>query len=185
MRTPRFEESAVSVPIVGALNESRREEGRPLIGLAPDSIVAKKSAKVGIDYVGFLAGAARLASNAGYLPVLIPHSYRSSRSGSHNNDRSLCEAVVGGQPPPPDDPLPSPPPDRLLEGGLHLDPHRGLRMGLDHAVGDLERPAEVAPFRVVVREGVQIVQVSRLGLDRIPQTGFRLRQATELLLKET
>jgi len=96
LHVPDFDSVAKQVPLVARFSELLEKGGREAIGIAPNSIVLAKAQKVEIDYVEFLADAARAIHNQGYLPVLIPHSYRADvdPSQSHNNDRSLCSQVM-------------------------------------------------------------------------------------------
>ena len=94
MRLPSFDDVAGRELVAAALAEEMATRGAPAVGVAPNSIVLDKAAKAGLDYVGFLAGAIDAVRAEGLMPVLIPHSYRAGGGGSHNNDRSLCKAVL-------------------------------------------------------------------------------------------
>ncbi|MDH3198554.1 MAG: polysaccharide pyruvyl transferase family protein [Candidatus Krumholzibacteria bacterium] len=94
MRTPSFDEVADRHDVVGRLREKMRATDRACVGVAPNSIVYTKAAKVGKDYIGFMAGVVRTVFEQGHLPVLIPHSYREDVSKIHNNDRSICRAII-------------------------------------------------------------------------------------------
>jgi polysaccharide pyruvyl transferase WcaK-like protein len=94
MRVPAFSAIRGKCPPVAALAETIDRCGQLPIGVAPNSIVQRKARQRGLDYVGFLAELIRDLARRGFLPVLIPHSYRAETSAAHNNDRSLCAAVL-------------------------------------------------------------------------------------------
>ena len=94
MRLPTFDQVAGRELVAAALAEEMASRGAPAVGVAPNSIVLNKAAKAGLDYVGFLAGVIDAIRAEGLMPVLIPHSYRADGGGTHNNDRSLCKAVL-------------------------------------------------------------------------------------------
>ncbi|MCH8333178.1 polysaccharide pyruvyl transferase family protein [Candidatus Sumerlaeota bacterium] len=70
-------------------------EDRPILGVAPSSLVAGRCRKLGIDYSGvvaeFLDRAVRdLALNV----VLIPHSARAAARRGRNNDLVVCREIL-------------------------------------------------------------------------------------------
>lgn len=94
MAVPDFQDVAARSERVQRLREKLDGTTRKPIGVAPNSIVYTKAKKIGKDYVGFVTHVVRTIYEQGHLPVLIPHSYRDDISGIHNNDRSLCHAVI-------------------------------------------------------------------------------------------
>jgi len=94
MHVPPIAKVAAESAIVADLLKQRDDLGKQLIGIAPNSIVMNKATTKGMDYVGFLVGVIKEIEQRGYLPVLIPHSFRSDKSKTHNNDRSLCAVVL-------------------------------------------------------------------------------------------
>jgi colanic acid/amylovoran biosynthesis protein len=68
--------------------------GQKAIGIAPNSIVFNKAKKHGINYIDFLVNAIKTVYDNGFIPVLIPHSYRHDIRSMHNNDRSLCINIL-------------------------------------------------------------------------------------------
>jgi colanic acid/amylovoran biosynthesis protein len=94
MATPDFDEAADKNDCIGRFRRKIMESNRTAVGVAPNSIVYTKAKKIGKDYVEFLASAVQTISRQGHLPVLIPHSYREDISKIHNNDRSLCLAII-------------------------------------------------------------------------------------------
>lgn len=94
MAVPAFEDIAEAHEVVGRLRDRMREAQRTFVGFAPNSIVLEKARKRGIDYVAFMAGAIEEAHRQGHQPVLIPHSYLEDLRRMHNNDRSLCLAIM-------------------------------------------------------------------------------------------
>lgn len=94
MSTPAFDEVVGRNRAAGGFRAKMIESGRTCVGVAPNSIVYTKARKIGKDYVGFMADVMRTVFEQGHLPVLIPHSYRDDISQIHNNDRSLCLAII-------------------------------------------------------------------------------------------
>jgi hypothetical protein len=94
MNMPKFDDVASSSTAVAGLCDRLRDSGTLPVGVAPNSIVQAKATKAGLDYVAFMAGVVSTIAEQGYLPVLIPHSYREGTSKAHNNDRSLCAAII-------------------------------------------------------------------------------------------
>jgi polysaccharide pyruvyl transferase WcaK-like protein len=94
MHVPPFAELGGRLPALKPITDAFASSDRKAIGIAPNSIVHAKSRRIGIDYVGFLVGAVDAIRAEGYLPVLIPHSYRQQVEKQHNNDRSLCLSVL-------------------------------------------------------------------------------------------
>lgn len=94
MQVPPFESARSDFPILTRFTEHVSAAGQAAVGVAPNAIVHAKAEKSGIDYVGFLAGVVREVSRHGFVPVLIPHSYREDTARPHNNDRALCLAVL-------------------------------------------------------------------------------------------
>lgn len=72
---------------------SAKRNGPP-VGLTPNTIVNGKMTNAGANYVALMAAIIVDLHERGYAPVLIPHSYRSGDSGSHNNDTGLCSAIL-------------------------------------------------------------------------------------------
>jgi colanic acid/amylovoran biosynthesis protein len=98
MYTPDFDRIADENEHIGNFRRKVRDSGRTPVGVAPNSIVFEKARKIGKDYVAFLAGVVEAVYEQGHLPILIPHSYREDLSKMHNNDRSLCLAVISRLP---------------------------------------------------------------------------------------
>jgi colanic acid/amylovoran biosynthesis protein len=94
MFTPNFDEAADHNEEISRFRQKIKEAGRTIVGVAPNSIVYAKAKKIGKDYVDFMTGVVQSISRQGHLPVLIPHSYRQDLSKMHNNDRSLCLAIL-------------------------------------------------------------------------------------------
>lgn len=94
MFTPDFDDVADGNEAVDRLRQKMRDSGMIAVGVAPNSIVYEKAKKIGKDYVAFLTAVVQEIASRGYMPVLIPHSYRQDLSKMHNNDRSLCLAVI-------------------------------------------------------------------------------------------
>ncbi|MEM8999138.1 MAG: polysaccharide pyruvyl transferase family protein [Bacteroidota bacterium] len=92
MKVPEWETVWPQHELLGALHHKLRQG--EAIGVAPNTIVYEKCKKTKIDYVSFLVKAIHEIDKAGYLPVLIPHSYRQNSLRLHNNDRSLCIKVM-------------------------------------------------------------------------------------------
>jgi len=94
MFTPDFEKIAAENEHLRDFQNAVERSGRSPVGVAPNSIVYAKAKKIGKDYVAFLAGVVETVYQQGHLPILIPHSYLEDMSTLHNNDRSLCRAVI-------------------------------------------------------------------------------------------
>jgi len=92
MKVPKWEDVIKEHPSLYALNN--QISTKKAIGVVPNTIVLKKAEKAGIDYISFLSNAIKEISIAGFLPVLIPHSYRKQTKGYHNNDRLLCLSLI-------------------------------------------------------------------------------------------
>lgn len=99
MTVPDFAEIAGKIPAVQGFADALRNTAKPTVGVAPNSIVYQKSKNIGKPYIPFLVEVVNHIQKQGYTPVLIPHSYRSTGKGIHNNDRSLCQQVLGSLPP--------------------------------------------------------------------------------------
>lgn len=98
MDVPAFASIAEQHVSLRRFNKLRETSGRRPIGLAPNTIVWNRCRKQGFDYPAFLANALEAIDAAGYLPVLIPHSFRSGSKQHHNNDKHLCELVLTKMP---------------------------------------------------------------------------------------
>lgn len=94
MHTPVFDTIAGENEHLDGFRRAVGQSGRAPVGVAPNSIVYEKAKKIGKDYIAFLAGVVEAVYEQGHLPILIPHSYLEDMSTLHNNDRSLCRAVI-------------------------------------------------------------------------------------------
>jgi polysaccharide pyruvyl transferase WcaK-like protein len=94
MFVPEFDDVAERSDVVRRLRDKLAQSNRTPVGVAPNSIVYTKAKKIGKDYVAFVTHVVETIYEQGHLPVLIPHSYREDVSKIHNNDRSLCQAVL-------------------------------------------------------------------------------------------
>jgi colanic acid/amylovoran biosynthesis protein len=92
MHTPKWNDIWPQNFLLTRLREKLNAQNA--IGIAPNTIVFEKCKKNNIDYIQFLVEVIQKIQDLGYLPVLIPHSYRDHTTGMHNNDRFLCGAVV-------------------------------------------------------------------------------------------
>ena len=70
------------------------QSGKKPVGITPNSIVYNKAKSVDRDYIGFMSNVIKKVHDAGYLPVLIPHSYLKNSRAYHNNDRGLCLEIM-------------------------------------------------------------------------------------------
>lgn len=94
MYTPGFDTIAAESKHLDDFRRAVEQSGRSPVGVAPNSIVHEKAGKIGKDYIAFLAGVMAAIYEQGHLPILIPHSYLDDMTTLHNNDRSLCLAVI-------------------------------------------------------------------------------------------
>jgi len=94
MHVPDFDEVAERTETVNEFRRVLETSDRKLVGVAPNSIVYEKATRAGLDYIAFLNDVVRTIHEQGHRPVLIPHSYRENISKLHNNDRSLCLALL-------------------------------------------------------------------------------------------
>lgn len=94
MEVPAFSEIVNEAASMVRFRNAMIESGRQAIGVAPNTIVWERCKKNGFDYPAFLAKAMESIDEAGYLPVLIPHSFRTDSKHHHNNDKHLCDHVL-------------------------------------------------------------------------------------------
>lgn len=66
----------------------------PLVAMMPSVVVQRQSDKVGIDYVGLVAGLIdETIARTGARVLLVPHSARPDDSPGRMNDRPICREV--------------------------------------------------------------------------------------------
>lgn len=91
---PDFDDVVNRRDIAKQFQEKINRTERKPVGIAPNSIVFEKTKKIGVDYVDFLLRVTCEVHEQGFLPVLIPHSYREGTKQRHNNDQFLCLSLL-------------------------------------------------------------------------------------------
>lgn len=94
MKIPHINEACSMHHELEAVISLISQSGKRPIGITPNSIVYSKAKGVGRDYIGFMANVIKTVNDAGYLPVLIPHTYLKNSRAYHNNDRVLCLEIM-------------------------------------------------------------------------------------------
>lgn len=88
------DEAATLAEVVDPAWFGDRGPGQRIVGVLPSAVVQGKVAASGRDYVTTMARFVDELVDDGHRVLVVPHSARAGSDKSHNNDLSLCRAIV-------------------------------------------------------------------------------------------